>query len=89
MKKTTVLIILLAIVSSINGFEFCGIKKGLYVDVKTSVYEMYRPIETLTNGYIQIDSNSDYFEPAWAVVNAQEVSKCTADMMQNENLICD
>lgn len=57
MKKALIILTLIAIVSSINGFEFCGIKSGLYLDVKTSVYEIYRPIETLTNGYIQIDNN--------------------------------
>lgn len=61
MKKTTILIlIILAIASTINGMDFCGIKSGLYLDVKTSVYELYRPLETITDNYIQVDSNKDF-----------------------------
>ena len=41
----------------INGIQFCGFQKGLYVDVKPSVYEFYKPIEDITNNYIQIDVN--------------------------------
>ena len=53
MKKTTILtLMILTIISTINGFDFCGIKKGLYLDVKTSVYELYKPLETITNNYI-------------------------------------
>jgi hypothetical protein len=78
MKKTLITIILIGIISSINGMEFCGIKKGLYLDVKTSVYELYRPIETLTNNYIQIDSNKDYklFKPMHVLANEQLTSAC-------------
>jgi hypothetical protein len=63
MKKATVLIlIVLSIASTINGMEFCGIKNGLYLDVKTSVYKIYKPLETITSNYVQVDSNKD-FEP--------------------------
>lgn len=56
MKKAAILILMiLTIASTINGFEWCGIKKGLYLDVKTSVYKIYRPLETITNNYIQVD----------------------------------
>lgn len=92
MKKTTILIlIILAIASTINGAEWCGIKKGLYLDVKTSVYELYRPLETITNNYIQVDSNKDFelFAPEWVKVNAEMVQACTMDMQGNTNLICD
>lgn len=88
MKKATVIIILIGLLSTINGMQWCGLKNGLYVDVKTSVYKLYEPIETLTNSYIQIDSNKDYFEPTWAVVNAQEVGRCTNDITINPDLIC-
>lgn len=91
MKKTTILIILLTIISTINGVEWCGIKKGLYLDVKTSVYKLYRPLETITNNYIQVDSNKDFelFTPEWVKVNAGMVQACTMDMQTNANIICD
>ena len=78
MKKTILIIILIALISTINGFEWCGLQKGLYVDVKTSVYELYRPIETLTNNYIQIDSNKNYklFKPMHVLANEQLTSAC-------------
>lgn len=79
MKKATILILMiLAIVSTINGFEFCGIKSGLYLDVKTSVYELYRPLETITNNYIQVDSNKDFelFAPELIKINNQMVTAC-------------
>ena len=92
MKKATILIlIILAMASTINGFEFCGIKSGLYLDVKTSVYELYRPLETITNNYIQVDSNKDFeiLMPEWVKVNAQEVQRCTRDMQADSSIICD
>ena len=46
MKKATIaMFIILIIASTINGFEWCGFKKGFYVDVKTSAYKFYSPIE--------------------------------------------
>ena len=91
MKKATILIILLTIISTINGMEFCGIKSGLYLDVKTSAYKLYKPLETLTNNYIQIDSNKDFeiFKPEHIKINEQLTQQCTIDMQKNENLICD
>lgn len=41
----------------INGMQFCGFKNGLYINVKSNVYEVYRPIEQVTNQYIQIDTD--------------------------------
>lgn len=92
MKKATILILMiLAMVSTINGFEWCGIKSGLYLDVKTSVYKMYRPLETITNNYIQVDSNKDFelFTPDWVKVNAEMVQACTMDMQADSNIVCD
>lgn len=79
MKKATILILMiLAIVSTINGMEFCGIKDGLYLDVKTSVYKLYKPLETITNNYIQVDSNKDFelFTPELVKINNQMVMAC-------------
>ncbi len=92
MKKATILIlIILAVASTINGMEFCGIKSGLYLDVKTSVYELYRPLENITNDYIQVDSNKDFelFTPELVKVNAEIVQACTADMQTDASIICD
>ena len=87
MKKTTILIILLTIISTINGMEFCGIKSGLYLDVKTSVYKLYKPLETITNNYIQVDSNKDYefLKPEYIRINEQEAQRCFID----GGMICD
>lgn len=79
MKKATILIlIILAIASTINGMEFCGIKKGLYIDVKTSIYKVYRPLEKITNNYIQIDSNKDFeiFKPEQVRINEMMTTAC-------------
>lgn len=86
MKKATILIIL-AIASTINGMEFCGIKDGLYLDVKTSVYKLYKPLETITNNYIQVDSNKDFkiFKPELIVINEQQTQQCYID----GGMICD
>ena len=78
MKKTLITILLIGIISSINGMEFCGKKSGLYLDVKTSVYELYKPLETITNNYIQVDSNKDYklLKPMHVLANEQLTSAC-------------
>lgn len=79
MKKATILtLIFLAIASTINSMEFCGTKSGLYLDVKTSVYELYKPLETITNNYIQVDSNKDFelFTPELVKINNQMVIAC-------------
>lgn len=62
MKKAAILILLLTIAiaiisSNINGMEYCGIEKGIYLNVNNNnkVFKMFQPIETLTNGYIQVD----------------------------------
>ena len=92
MKKTAILIlIILTIVSTINGMEFCGIKKGLYIDVKTSVYELYKSLEIITNNYIQVDSNKDFeiFTPDYIKINHAEAQRCFEDMQQNKNILCD
>lgn len=92
MKKATILILMvLAIASTINGMEFCGIKSGLYLDVKTSVYKIYKPLETISNNYIQVDSNKDFelFTPEWVKVNAEMVQVCTMDMQADANIMCD
>ena len=92
MKKATILIlIILTVLSTINGVEWCGIKRGLYLDVKTSAYKLYKPIETITNNYIQIDSNKDFelFMPDWVKVNAEMMQACTMAMQTDKTLICD
>jgi hypothetical protein len=58
--------------------EFCGIKSGLYLDVKTSAYKLYKPLEIITNNYIQIDSKKDFelFTPELVKINNQMVTAC-------------
>lgn len=90
MKRTILTILLLtAILTTINGMQFCGLKKGLYIDVKTSVYKLYEPMDRLTNGYIQIDSNEDFIEPDFIKVNREMVDACTKDMQADADLLCD
>lgn len=58
MKKAAILILLLTItISNINGMEFCGINKGIYLNVNNNnkVFKIFQPIETVTSGYIQVD----------------------------------
>ena len=93
MKRTILTILLLtAILTTINGMQFCGIKKGLYLDVKTSVYKLYKPLETITNNYIQVDSNKEFKIMTTAEIekiNADMVQACTIDMAKDKNIICD
>ena len=55
MKKLISIMAILLIIS-INGIEFCGINQGFYINVKSQVYDFFAPIETISHGYIQIDS---------------------------------
>lgn len=46
---------ILSLFLGINAIVSCDY--GYYVDVKSGVYELYAPIEHITNNYIQIDCN--------------------------------
>ena len=46
---------ILSLILDINAVVPC--EYGYYIDVKSSVYEFYAPIEKISNNYIQIDCN--------------------------------
>lgn len=49
------LTILLSTILGINAWVKCDY--GYYMDVKTTHYTFYAPLEKITNNYIQVDSN--------------------------------
>ena len=57
MKELITISLLILILLPVSGIQYCGIRKGFYVDVRPEVYNIYSIAEKLTQGYIQIDSN--------------------------------
>jgi hypothetical protein len=49
------LLVLALLIFTINGVQY--VKDGVYIDVIPSCYNLYLPLEHISNGYIQIDSN--------------------------------
>ena len=62
MKKyiITLFLLILAVVlfqQTFNGIELTGMQKGIYINVNYKLYNLLKPLETITNNYIQIDCN--------------------------------
>lgn len=56
----TLFLLILAVVlfqQTFNGVELAGMQKGIYINVNYKLYDLLKPLETITNNYIQIDCN--------------------------------